>query len=51
MTSPRRAVLLALLTVALALFLLDAHGSVRQMLADFRATWNDVREPADGTAP
>ena len=44
MTSQRRAVLLALLTVALALFLLDAHGSARQMLADLRATWNDLRE-------
>lgn len=38
----RRAVLLALLTVALGLFLLDSHGSVGQMLQDFRAAWDDM---------
>lgn len=47
--SQRRALLLSLLTVALGLFLLDSHGSVSQMLKDFRTTWDDMHHsPADG---
>ena len=51
MASRRRAVLLALLTVTLALFLLDAHGSPVQMVADLRAIWNDMRQSSGDDAP
>lgn len=39
----RRAVLLAILTVSLALMLLDSHGSFRQFVAELRETWEDMR--------
>ena len=45
----RRGVLLAILTVALGLFLLDSHGSVGQMIDDLRTTWDDMHHsPAAG---
>lgn len=42
MHSHRRAVLLTLLAVALALLLFDVHGAPDQLLADLRATWADL---------
>jgi hypothetical protein len=43
MPSQRRAVLLAILAVAVALFLLDVHGSPQQLVDDLRETWHDLR--------
>ncbi len=41
---PRRAVLLAILAVALALLLIDAHGSPRQAVNDLREVVSDLRD-------
>lgn len=40
----RRAVLLAILAVALALLLIDAHGSPRQVVNDLREVLSDLRD-------
>jgi hypothetical protein len=44
MASHRRVLLLAVLAVALGLFLLDAHGSPEQLKADLLETWSNLRE-------
>lgn len=53
MASPRRAVLLTLLAMVLAVLLIDVHGDVGLLLGDLRDTWNDLRGvPTDSsTAP
>jgi hypothetical protein len=43
----RRVILLALLAVALGVFLIDAHGSPRLLVEDLKATWADLRTAAD----
>jgi hypothetical protein len=40
--------LLALLAVALALYLVNAHESPQQLLADLRETWGNLRESSGG---
>jgi hypothetical protein len=50
-TDRRRVILLAILAVAIGLFLVDVHGSPARLMADLRETLHDLgRSDADTSA-
>ena len=46
----RKVILIAILAVALGVFLLDVHGNPRRLMDDLRETWSDLHNAKADTA-